>query len=107
MIESKHKDLISSHTAKRFYKAFSWSMIWSFRYIYLDMFIWRLSITKPKVIVLDVDVMDNDQAEKREGVNTTYKKRKGFNALQLTWDGLLVDRVFRSGEKHSNSGRSV
>lgn len=109
VIESDPEDLISSHTVKRFFQAFSWPLIWSFRYIHLAMFMWRLQITKPEVIVMDLDamVMDNDQAEKREGVKPTYKKRKGFNALQLTWDGLLVDSVFRSGEKHSNSGCSV
>lgn len=108
-IESNHEDLVSSHTVKRIFKAFSWIQIVSFRYIHLNLFMWRLKITKPDFIVLDVDamVMDNDQAEKREGVKPTYKKRKGFNALQMTWDGFLVDSVFRSGEKHSNSGRSV
>ena len=109
VIESDPADLISSHAVKRFFQAFSWPLVWSFRYIYLAIFIWRLSITKPEAVVLDLDamVMDNDQAEKREGVKPTYKKRKGFNALQLSWDGLLVDSVLRSGEKHSNSGQSV
>jgi hypothetical protein len=109
VIESDPADLVSSHTVKRFFQAFSWPLIWSFRYIHLELFVWRLSITKPEVVVLDLDamVMDNDQAEKREGANPTYKKRKGFNALQLTWDGFLVDTIFRSGETHSNSGRSV
>jgi len=95
VIESDPADLISSHAVKRFFQAFSWPLVWSFRYIYLAIFIWRLSITKPEAVVLDLDamVMDNDQAEKREGVKPTYKKRKGFNALQLSWDGLLVDSV--------------
>jgi len=108
-IGSKHEDLASSHTVKRFFQAFSWPMIWSFRYIFLAFFIWRLQVTQPKIIVLDLDamVMDNDQAQKREGANPTYKKCKGFNALQLTWNGFLVDSAFRSGEKHSNSGQSV
>jgi hypothetical protein len=74
LIGTGHKELISSLTAKRFYRTFSWLMICSFRHIYQDMFIWRLSITQPELIVLDVDamVMDNDQAEKREGVEPTY-----------------------------------
>lgn len=109
VLESEHENLASSHTVKRFYQDFTWPMIESYRSIYLDMFIWRLFITKPEAVILDLDamVMDNDQAEKREGVKPTYKKRKGFNALQLTWDGFLVDSELRSGEKHSNFGQSV
>lgn len=44
------------------------------------LFLWRLRIGKPKVIKLGIDtmVMDNDEAEKREGVEPTYKKVKGF-----------------------------
>lgn len=104
------EDLISSHTAKRFFGNFvEPSYIHEFRESHLDLFMWRLSLNKPEVIVLDLDpmVMDNDQAEKREGVKPTYKKRKGFNALQLTHEGFLVDTILRSGEKHSNSGDSA
>jgi hypothetical protein len=109
LIETKHEDMVSSHTVKRFLKAFSWPLIVSFRKIHLAMFIWRLNISKPDIIILDVDamVMNNDDAEKREGVNPTYKKCKGFNALQLTWEGFLADSTLRTGEKHSNCGHSV
>ncbi len=109
VIGTKPEDMLSSHAVKRIFAAFSWPLITGFRHIHLNLFLWRLQITKPEVIVMDLDamIMDNDQAERREGVKPTYKKRKGFNALQLTWEGLLVDSIFRSGEKHSNSGRSV
>lgn len=109
VIDSKHEDLVSSHTVKRFFNAFSWPLIWSFREIHLAIFSWRLRLAKPDIIILDFDamVMNNDDAEQREGVNPTYKKCKGFNALQLTWDGFLADSILRSGEKHSNFGDSV
>jgi len=109
LIETNHEDMVSSHTVKRFLNAFSWPLILSFRKIHLAMFTWRLNISKPDIIILDVDamVMNNDDAEKREGVNPTYKNCKGFNALQLTWEGFLADSTLRTGEKHSNSGQSV
>jgi hypothetical protein len=109
LIETNHEDMVSSHTVKRFLKAFSWPLVLSFRKIHLTMFIWRLCVSKPDIIILDVDamVMNNDDAQKREGVNPTYKKCKGFNALQLTWEGFLADSTLRTGEKHSNSGQSV
>jgi len=44
------------------------------------LFFWRLSITSPQVIVLGADtmVLDNDSANKREGNEVTYKRKKGF-----------------------------
>ncbi len=56
---------------------------------------------------LDTMVMDNDTAKKREGVNPTYKKVKGFQPLQLKWGPYFVDAVFRGGSKHSNYGDTV
>jgi len=48
-------------------------------------------------------VMDNDSAKRRQGVTPTYKKVKGFQPVQFTWRGLIIDAVFRSGKWHSNS----
>lgn len=109
VIESSPEDMISSHTAKRFFRKFTWPLVRCFRRIHIKFFQWRLKITKPEAIILDLDamVMGNDQAEQREGVKPTYKKIKGFNALKLTWKGLIVDAIFRSGEKHSNSGSAA
>ena len=47
------------------------------------LFLGRLRIGKPKIIKLGIDtmVMDNDEAEKREGVEPTYRKVKGFYAV--------------------------
>jgi len=47
-------------------------------------------------------VMNNDDAKKREGVEPTYKKKKGYQPLHISWGSYLVDILFRSGSKHSN-----
>jgi hypothetical protein len=68
-----------------------------------------LGIVQPKIIELGVDtmVMDNDDANCRHGVKPTYKKKKGFQPLQMNWGRLIVDAVFRGGDKHSNHGAAV
>jgi hypothetical protein len=52
-------------------------------------------------------VMDNDEALNREGCDPTYKKVKGFQPLQLIWEGKIVDAIFRRGKRHSNYGTDV
>jgi len=58
------------------------------------------------VIYLGIDtmVMDNDDAEQREGVEPAYKKVKGFQPLQIFWKRMLVDAIFRNGRAHRNHG---
>jgi len=51
--------------------------------------------------------MDNDEAQKRQGVEPTYKKVKGFGALQMTWGRYVVDAVLRGRRKHCNHGQTV
>ena len=103
------QQVASSHTMKRFLGSFSYCRVYLFRKLLQDLFIWRLKLTKPKVIVLGLDttVFDNDDAEKRHGVEPTYKKVKGFQPLQLNWGRYVVDAVFRGGKKHSNHGDTV
>ena len=73
------------------------------------MFIWRLVIKKPGIVVLGIDtmVMDNNSAKIREGVSPTYKRVKGFQPLQVYWNGYLIDAVFRGGKNHSNHSDTV
>ena len=108
-IETDSAQMLSSHAIKRFYQSllFHWTHL--FRQVLLRLFGWRLQIAKPSVIILGIDtmVMDNDEAEKREGVKPTYKKEKGFQPLQMTWSRFIVDALFRSGDKHSNHGTDV
>jgi hypothetical protein len=105
-IETAPEQMLSSHAVKRFFGGFSWFRIWLFRSLLKQLFRWRLQIQKPKVVILGMDtmVMDNDEAQRRHGVEPTYKKVKGFQPLQLTWESLIIDAVFRGGSKHSNDG---
>ena len=109
VIESAQEDMASSHRIKRFFKLFAWLSGGTFRKILRKLFIWRLKIEKSEVIELTIDtmVMDNDESEKRDGVQPTYKKKKGFQPLQIIWNGKIVDAVFRGGRKHSNYGNTV
>lgn len=109
VIETDIKKIASSHRIKRFFKAFAWTRIFLFRRLLHRLFIWRLKIQQPELIELGIDtmVMDNDDAHTRHGVKPTYKKKKGFQPLQMNWGRLIVDAVFRGGDKHSNHGSTV
>ena len=109
VIENTSEEMIGSHQAKRFFKAFSWLCGGIFRRILKRLFIWRLKIQRPEKIELTIDlmIMDNDEALKRHGVEPTYKKVKGFGSLQILWDRKVVDAIFRGGSKHSNAGQTV
>jgi len=80
-----------------------------FRQVLRRLFLWRLQIEQPDQIELTVDtmVMNNDEANVREGVQPTYKKVKGFQPLQIIWECRIVDAIFRGGKKHGNSGETV
>ena len=108
-IETAKKNMASSDQIKRFFKAFAWTRVFLFRRLLQTLFIWRLRIVRPDVIELGIDtmVMDNDDAKCRHGVKPTYKKKKGFQPLQMNWGRFIVDAVFRSGDKHSNHGDAV
>lgn len=105
------EQLASSHQIKRFFRKFhaKYSITKRFRYILRTIFIWRLQIEKPSIIEIGIDtmVLDNNDAPKREGVEPTYKKVLGFQPLQLTWNGMIIDALFREGNKHSNHGNDA
>jgi hypothetical protein len=103
-IERKAGDLLSSHAVKRFFGSITCGRIWLLRKVLQEIFIWRLCLEKPEVMILDLDVMvlDNDDALKREGVTPTYKKVKGFAPLQMVYGRSIIDAVFRAGHRHSN-----
>ena len=103
-IETAPASMISSHALKRFLRSFWWPRIFLFRRLLQKLFLWRLVIEQPSIIILGLDMMilDNNQAPGRQGVEPTYKKVKGFGALQLSWGRFIVDSVFRSGSKHCN-----
>lgn len=108
-VESAQEQLLSSHAVKRFFKAFSLPLNHAFRRLLRHLFLWRLKLAQPEVIVLGLDtvVLNNDDARKRHGVSPTYKKVKGFQPLQLSWKRFVIDAIFRRGDKHSNHGNEA
>jgi hypothetical protein len=108
-IETAPENMLSSHAVKRFFSAIWLPWRFMFRKVLHKLFLWRLHIVQPAAIVLGLDtmVMDNNEADKREGVKPTYKKEKGFQPLQLTWARFIIDAIFRSGDKHSNHSDDV
>ena len=108
-LECRQDSLLSSHSVKRFLGKLTPLLSWRLRIVLRWLFTWRLRMEQPSLVILGVDtmVMDNDDAVKREGVEPTYKNKKGYQPLQLNWKGFFVDAVFRSGKKHSNHGTDV
>ena len=109
IIEVKRESLLSSHTIKRFFRKFSYFKCEVLRKLINTLFIWRLKIIQPTTIVLDIDtmVLNNDDAKQREGVDVTYRNKKGFQVLQITWNTVIADAIFRRGNAHSNHGNDV
>lgn len=87
VIENGPEEMVCSHQVKRFFKAFTWLCGGIFRRVLKRLFIWRLQMERPEKIefMIDLMIMDNDEAEKRHGVEPTYKNVKGFGSLQILW----------------------
>jgi hypothetical protein len=111
LLENKPEEMASSHQIKRFFRKLMNSRISNaiYRKILHELFVWRLTIEQPSIIILGADtmVLNNDDAQKREGVEPTYKKKKGFQPLHISWGSYLIDVLFRSGSKHSNHGKDL
>jgi len=73
---------VSSHMVKFFFKKFIGQKYKSYQNLLHKLFVWRLVQERPSVIVLDIDTMVllNDDAQKRHGVDVTYKKKRGFQS---------------------------
>src|SRR5437588_12405227 len=95
------KQMASSHAMKRFFRAFAIFHAGAFRWVLQELFLWRLRREKMRVVMLTLDtmVMDNDEALQREGCDPTYKKVKGFQPLDLIWEGDIVDAIIRRGQR--------
>lgn len=108
-IETPTDKLYSSHTIKRFFNKFNFQMVYKFRSVLQKLFITHLKETRPDVIFIMIDsmVLDNNSAEKRHGVQPTYKKVKGFQPLHFIYNGFIIDCVFCGGSKHGNHGENV
>jgi len=105
-IEMDPESMASSHQIKRFFYGFSLGRIWLFRRLIQQLFLWRLRVRDPEVVILGMDtmVLDNHGAEEREGVEPTYAGTEGFQPFQITWDRFIADAILRGGSKHSNDG---
>ncbi len=103
-IETSNKDMCSSHTMKRFFNIASSAMFKKLQTILLQLFIWRLRVEKPKIVILGIDtmVLDNNDAKKREGVSPTYKKVNGYHPLHIYWKNYVVNMAFHEGSEAPN-----
>lgn len=106
LLENNMENMASSHQIKRFFIKLCILTNVIFNKILHELFLWRLKIELPEIIFLGIDtmVLDNDDAKKREGNETTYKKKKGFQPLHICWGTFLIDVLFRKGSAHSNHG---
>ena len=106
ILENRREEMASSHQIKRMFAKFSIIPNTLYNYILHELFIWRLKIEAPLIIFLGIDtmVMDNDDSKKKEGCEPTYKKKKGFQPLHISWGTFLIDVLFRNGKAHSNHG---
>ncbi len=75
-IETDPADMLSSHAVKRFFKALLLPMGWVFRGVLLELFVWRLNIEKPNMIMLGIDsmVMDNLKFPKKCSCGHAHKQ---------------------------------
>ena len=106
VLENTINDMASSHQVKRMFRKFIIIPNSIYNKILHKLFIWRLKIESPKIIILGVDtmVLDNDQSKKKEGCEVTYKRKKGFQPFHISWGPFLIDVLFRNGKAHSNHG---
>ena len=106
VLENTKNELASSHQIKRMFFKFIIIPNTLYNKILHKLFIWRLKIESPKIIIMGIDtmVLDNDDSKKKEGCEVTYKKKKGFQPLHISWGTFLIDVLFRNGKAHSNHG---
>ena len=69
VMENKPVEMASSHQMKRFFARLSIVPNKVYRMILHRLFIWRLRIENPRIMILGIDtmLMDNDLSKKREG----------------------------------------
>lgn len=106
LLETRAERLASSHQIKRFFRKLLGFPRWGYRQILRRLFLWRLQVEQPDILILfgDTMVLNNDDAVHREGVSPTYKKVKGFHPLQISWQSYIIDAAFREGRTHTNAG---
>ncbi|MBW1924811.1 MAG: hypothetical protein JRJ35_15195 [Deltaproteobacteria bacterium] len=53
-IETAPESMLSSHAVKRFFGSFWWPHIYLFRHLLQRLFVWRLGLASPEVVILGV-----------------------------------------------------
>jgi hypothetical protein len=93
VLENKQEEMASSHQIKRFFGKFAIVNNFVFRRILCFLFVWRLNLEQPDIIILQADtmVLDNDDANKREGCEPTYKKEERISTASYNL-GFIFDR---------------
>ena len=86
LLENRPDKMATSPQIKRMFHKFMFVGQMIFRLLLLEMFIWRLRVEQPEIIILfgDSVVFDNDDANRREGLNVTCKMKKGFQPMQIS-----------------------
>ncbi len=81
LLENNKEELASSHQVKRFFAKFPIVTNQIFNKILHELFIWRLNIAQPKIIILGIDtmVLDNDDAKSAKGAKQPTRRRKAFS----------------------------
>jgi len=81
VIEEWIGNMHSSHAVKRFFRTFNYYLIGCFQIMLRKLFIWRLKIEKPEIIILGMDtmVMNNEEAKKRGEFRLHTMGRWDFN----------------------------
>jgi hypothetical protein len=108
-IECSESNMCSSHVIKRFFSMVKMTMFKELQKILFKLFIWRLMLEKPEIIILGLDtmVLNNDDAKKRMGVNYTYKKVCGYHPLHIYWNGFIVNLAFHEGSDSPNHNNDL
>lgn len=109
VLENDPEQMASSHQIKRAFRKLIVVGNRLYRTLLHELFVWRLKVEKPSIILLFADtmVLDNNNAKNRQGVEPTYRKKRGFQPLQISWGPYVIDAIFRPGSTHSNHGHDL
>jgi len=103
-INTTEDKMASSYAIERMCDKFTKFHEPKMRDILLDLCIALMKYENPDILEFSVDsmVMSNEYAKQQQGRNSTYKKTYGYHPMQIVWNGLILDGIFRSGEKPTN-----
>ena len=94
-IETKPEALLSSHAVKRFFGRFSMWRIWLFRRVLQQLFLWRLRLQQPPLILLGM-AWTTTRPPSATAWRRPTSGSKGFSRFRLP-GAACFDAVFRGG----------